>query len=255
MGVVMGQDHALPKTSTSAFHFDRRLTLRELLMWPYLLISLCLAGSPNDTDSISRELTAQCQTGTLIFSQGDCLAVKIYSRSRFTHCAAVVIEDGRPVVYDSMNGVGVRQTDLAEYLKLQTPSEIQILHPTTVWTPQQTEAFHTHLRSQLGRPYGIKHHITGNRATGVHCAEYCTDALLAAEQFEVEEPARVSPGKLYDGLTERKQYADGGLYALRMQTPPPAAKESWCGWAWRETYECTTGCCRQLSRWMLCREK
>lgn len=225
-------------------------------MWPALLISVaCISQAADNAAAVARDIGTQCQTGTLIFSKGDCLAVKVFSGSRFTHCAAVVIEDGQPIVYDSMNGVGVRRTELADYLQLQTPSEIQLLHPAQPWSGKDAAAFQTQLQSQLGRPYGIKHHVSGKRANGVHCAEYCTDALLAAGKVSVKNPPRVSPGSLFDGLTEYKLYAVGSQYTLEVEVAPIAANETWCQWAWRSTFVCTAGCCRQLSRWMLCREK
>lgn len=224
-------------------------------MWPYLLIPI-LAAAPSDTETVLQELTTKCQTGTLIFSQGDCLAVKVFSGSRFTHCAAVVIEDGRPVVYDAMNSTGVRKTALAEYLRIQTPSEIQVVHPAKPLTETEIRSYAHHLQTQLGREYGIKHHVTGKRANGVHCAEYCTDALIAAGLIEADQPARVSPGSLFEGLTEHQLYTNGGTFVLAAKvTSTVRGKESWCRWAWRETCDCTTGTCRQMSRWFLCREK
>jgi hypothetical protein len=223
-------------------------------MWSLLLIPV-LAATPADSEAVCRELSSSCQTGTLIFSQGDCLAVKVFSGSRFTHCGAVVVEDGHPVVYDAMNGVGVRKTPLVEYLRLQTPTDLQIAHPSTPFTDAEADAFRGHLQSQLGRSYGIKHHFTGKRAQGVHCAEYLTEALLAAGKISVDRPARVSPGSLHEGLTEHRIYADAGTYILAAHVPPPPDDESWCGWAWRSTCQCTVGCCRQLSRWFCCREK
>lgn len=224
-------------------------------MWSCLLIPL-LAAAPTYSDAILQELTTTCQTGTLIFSQGDCLAVKVFSGSRFTHCGAVAIEDGQPVVYDAMNGTGVRKTPLADYLRLQTPSEIQVVHPVQPLSDEESQAYATHLESQLGRAYGIKHHVTGQRANGVHCAEYCTDALMAAGRITAEQPARVSPGSLYEGLTEHRLYTDGGVFTLTAKTASTVPEdESWCRRTWRATCACTAGCCRQMSRWFLCREK
>jgi hypothetical protein len=223
-------------------------------MWSLLIVPI-LAAAPADRDAICQELASCCQTGTLLFSQGDCLAVKVFSGSRFTHCGAVVMEDGKPVVYDAMNGCGVRKTDLAEYLRLQTPTELQVVCPATPFTDAEAQAFRDHLHGQLGRPYGIKHHLTGQRSHGVHCAEYLTDALMAAGKIEADKPSRVSPGSLYEGLTNHRLYEDGGSYVLAAREAPAPADESWCRKAWRATCECTVGCCRQMSRWFLCREK
>jgi hypothetical protein len=220
-----------------------------------VLIPLLFATSAA-SESVCRELADQCQTGTLLFSQGDCLAVKIFSGSRFTHCGAVVIEDGKPVVYDAMNRAGVRKTDLVEYLRLQTPTDLQVVHPAAPFTDSEAQAFRNYLQSQLGRPYGVKHHVTGKRATGVHCAEYLTDALMAAGKIEADQPPRVSPGSLYEGLTVHRLYLDGGQYELTAQPPhQPPAQESWRRRTWRAACECAAGCCRQMSRWFFCCEK
>lgn len=224
-------------------------------MWTLLIVPI-LAASPPASETILQELSSHCQTGSLIFSEGDCLAVKVFSGSRLTHCGAVMIEDGEPVVYDAMPGAGVRKMPLVDYLRLQAPSEIQIVHPSKPFAETESRAYAKHLESQLGREYGIKHHVTGQRAKGVHCAEYCTDALLAAGRITAQQPARVSPGSLFEGLTEHCLYTDGGTFVLTAKaTPTLREKESWCRWAWRETCDCTTGCCRQMSRWFLCREK
>lgn len=225
-------------------------------MWSYLLIPL-LAASQSNFDNVVEEISPQCETGTLIFSQGDCLAVKVFSRSRFTHCGAVVMEDDHPVVYDSMNGVGVRKLPLENYLELQSPNEIHVLHPAHPLSAASEEAFVKHLRSQLGRPYAVKHHVTGNRAKGVHCSEYCTDALMAAGIIEAVNPPRVSPGSLFDGLTIHLLYADGGLHSLPPKSVPPPVPDpdTWYCRAWRSTSRCTRGCCQKLSGWFLCSEK
>ena len=222
-----------------------------------LSLIMCLLICADDSATVLQELGADCRTGSLIFSQGDCLAVKVFSQSRFTHCAAVVIEDGQPIVYDAMNGSGVRRQELADYLRSQTPGDLQIVHPAKPLTNEQSRDFLQHLQSQLGRAYGIKHHLTGQRAPGIHCAEYCTDALLAARCVTTANPPRVSPGSLFEGLMEHQLYTDGGAYVLRQKSAgtPPTASETWCQWAWRGTRDCTTGCCRQMSRWFLCRDK
>ncbi len=225
-------------------------------MWPYLLVPLVVTMNPA-SEALLKEVAAECQTGSLIFSQGDCLAVKVFSRSRFTHVAAVLMEDQQPVVYDSMNGAGVRRSELVDFLRLQTPAEIQILHPVTAYSEAECAAFGAHLKSQLGREYGVRHHLTGRRAKGIHCAEYCTDALLAADRFSIVEPPRVSPGSLHAGLMENQLYRDGGNFVLKAQSTVnrPASNESWCQRNWRESWACTVGCYRQMSRWLLCREK
>jgi hypothetical protein len=202
-----------------------------------------------------QDLRTQLPTGTLIFSQGDCLAVKVFTASSYTHVAAIVVEDGGPVVYDAMNGPGVRKSSWENYVTFLTPSEVEFVRPARPLTDAEAAAFSNHLRSQLGRPYRIHHHVTGQRCDGVHCAEYVTDALIAADWITARQPSRVSPGSLLQGVRQTGLYMDGPRIALAEPEAPVPADETWCQWTWRETAACCSGTCRQLSRWFLCRSK
>jgi hypothetical protein len=222
-----------------------------------LLLTCLLAGLPAEANgAVVAELRSTVQTGTLLFSQGDCLAIKVFSGSSHTHVGAVVVEDGLPVVYDAMNGSGVRRQSLAEYVRFLTPSDVQVLQPARPMTAAESAAFVRHLHGQLGRPYRIKHYTTGKRTDGLHCAEYLTDSLIAAGWFTAKEPARVSPGSLYAGVTQSGKYVVGKRFELtEPATPVPTSDETWCQRSWRETQECTSVCCRQMARWFLCRAK
>ncbi|MDZ4686832.1 MAG: YiiX/YebB-like N1pC/P60 family cysteine hydrolase [Planctomycetaceae bacterium] len=220
------------------------------------LLALCLAAVPAEsTTARFAEIRDSVQTGTLIFSQGDCLAVKVFSGSSFTHVATVVREPAGPVVYDAMNGPGVRKTPMDDYLRFLVPSDVEIIHPARPWTESQTRAYVDHLNSQLGRRYRIRHHVTGGRTDGVHCAEYLTDALIAAGQMTASQPSRVSPGSLRQGALEGGVYVAGATYDFAEAKPAEPINETWCQWSCRETAECCSATCRQLSRWFLCREK
>jgi len=225
-------------------------------MWGLVLAGMLSASAVEVNGAVVAELRHEVQTGTLLFSQGDCLAIKVFSGSRFTHVGAVVVEDGRAWVYDSMNGAGVRRQSLEDYVRFLVPSDVWVLHPARPMTDDEAHTFVRHLNSQLGRPYRIKHYSTGHRTDGLHCAEYITDALIAMGWFTAREPARVSPGSLWQGVTWSGRYVDGGAYTLVEPVAPAVARdESWCQWSWRETRECCGACCRQLSRWFLCRSK
>ncbi|MBC8116539.1 MAG: hypothetical protein H7062_19275, partial [Candidatus Saccharimonas sp.] len=136
-------------------------------MWSLLVVCVLSSGPETGPDvrsaspEVLAELKQSLQTGSLVLSQGDCLAVKVFSRSSYTHVGGVVVRDGEVFVYDSMNGTGVRKTPLDEYLRLQTPSQIHVVHPKQPFTPEGATAYETHLDGQLGRRYAIKHHLTG----------------------------------------------------------------------------------------------
>lgn len=233
-------------------------------MWSLLLsgalMSCAWASGPEAgpeirvaSPEVLAELKQSLQTGSLIFSQGDCLAVKIFSGSLYTHVGGVVVKDGEAVVYDSMNGPGVRKTSLDEYLRLQTPSQIHVVHPATAFTAEQSGAYETHLNGQLGRKYAIKHHLTGRRCDGLHCAEYMTDSLMSAQLIRANNPPRVSPGSLLEGLETASLYTSGGRFDLKAAEPPTPENLTWCQRLWHDTGTCCSNTATQLRRWVLCR--
>src|SRR5574339_643048 len=103
-------------------------------MWGAMLAAVLTATPVEANAAAVAELRCNLQTGSLLFSQGDCLAIKVFSGSRFTHVGAVVIEHGRPVVYDSMNGTGVRKQSLDDYVRFLSPSDVHVLHPARPMT-------------------------------------------------------------------------------------------------------------------------
>ena len=228
-------------------------------MWSLFVVCVLASGPEagpeirNASPEVIAELKQSLQTGSLIFSQGDCLAVKIFSASSYTHVAGVVVKDGEVTVYDCMNGPGVRKTSLDEYLRLQTPAQIHVVHPATPFTTARATAYETHLNGQLGRKYAIKHHLTGQRCDGLHCAEYLTDALMSAELIRANNPPRVSPGSLLEGLEKANLYTDGGRFALKAAEPPAPANLTWCQRTWHNTATCCSNTSTQLRRWVLCR--
>jgi hypothetical protein len=224
-------------------------------MWSILLVSLLATTPSPETLRAFPQIAAEVQTGTLIFSQGDCLAVKVFTQSPYTHVGVVVCDGDSRWVYDAMNGPGVRKTPLEDYLRFLVPSDVHLLHPRLAFTETDQSALRKHLDSQLGRPYRIRHHVTGQRCDGVHCAEYVMDSLMAAQRMSAAEPPRVSPGSLLQGAISSRVYMAGGRYAFHERLPEPPPQETWCQRNCRETNECCTALCRQLSRWFLCREK
>ena len=198
-------------------------------------------------------LSDEVQTGSLLVSRGDCVAVKVYSASALTHVAAVVVEDEKILVYDATGGAGVRKQFLSDYLVGLRDARLHPFHPVKPLSEKQKRCFEQHLESQLGRPYAIKHHLTGNRARGLHCSEYVTDALMAAEILSAQNPARVSPASLVEGALESGLYRSGESLELVLDFPDPPANQSWCGWLWFQTKECTFACCRKMRGWIFCK--
>ena len=222
-----------------------------------ILLAAALVATPVETsctsaESAAGEIQSYAQTGTLIFSQGDCLAVRMFTKSPYTHVAAVVVEEGKPYVYDSMNGAGVRKLSLEEYCESECPNTLHIYKPTSRFNKRRCDLFVAHLESELGRPYGVKHHLTGNRSEGIHCAEYMMDALSACRLMKADQPAKVSPDSLRQGIEL------SGLYEKRLivDVAEPVQKETadhWCEKLWIDTKVCTVQCFGQMSRWFACK--
>lgn len=225
----------------------------------WILLTACfVAASDTDMAEVTpREalvrLSDEVQTGTLLVSRGDCLAVKIYSASAYTHVAAVVVRENGVFVYDAMGGAGVRKQLLGDYLEGLEGARVHPFQPVTPFSEKQQQAFAGHLESQLGRPYAIKHHLTGKRAKGLHCSEYVMDAMIAAELMHAKEPARVSPASLVVGILAAGLYEEQQSLQLVSEAPKHPSDENWCGWLWFETKECTLACCRKMRGWVFCK--
>jgi len=222
------------------------------------LAAILAAGHPTDATGVDAATLAaaiapELQTGTLLFTDGDCLAIKASAGGPYTHVAAVVVRNGAPVVFDSMNGIGVRRLSLADYLATQAPDDIDVLQPRRELSPQEALIFESALQQRVGAPYSVLHYITGRRASsGVHCSEYVTDALLSIERVEADRPPRVSPSSLHEGLVSGEIYTESVSVEFPLE-PIPVEADDWCEQVWLDTKHCCFNCCDRLSGWFLCR--
>lgn len=224
-----------------------------------ILVAAVLAAGPaagdasNDAAALAASVAPSLKTGSLLFTEGDCLAIKATAGGPYTHVAAIVIKEGTPVVYDSMNGVGVRKLSLQAYLESQAPDEIDLLQPCNEFSPQEALVFEAALQERVGAPYSVLHYIPGRRAkAGVHCSEYVTDALESIERIDVERPPRVSPSSLHEGLVEGEVYVVESDIRFPME-PTPVESSNWCMQLWLDTKLCCATCGDKLSGWFLCR--
>jgi hypothetical protein len=222
------------------------------------LLAATLTATPAAVESFSSEhaaaisLAETVQTGTLLFNRGDCLAIKVYTNSPYTHVAAVVVEQGSPYVYDSMNGVGVRRLSLEQFLKTQRPDVIHVFQPIEPFSKRRTEIFRQALDRELGRPYAIKHHLTGKRSKGLHCSEYVTDALLSTRLIKVKRPPKVSPASLVKGILQSDLYRPTRMIQVAEIREPVAKGDNWCEQLWIDTKVCSSRCTVKMRRWFLC---
>ena len=227
-----------------------------------LLILVALAADPTATagpaetyaavPAAAAALRPELQTGTLLFSAGDCLAVKTFTLSRYTHVAIVALDGETPWIYDSQNGVGVRRLSLEDYLTATLPDDLHVAAPATAYSPAATVALRAHLEAQLGRPYSVLHYLTGNRHEGLHCAEYVTDALMAAELVTAQRPAGVSPASLRAGLLRHDLYRPTRTLAVLIPQPQREPGRNWCHELWLDTKDCCAGAWSGVQRSVAC---
>ncbi|MCG6156028.1 YiiX/YebB-like N1pC/P60 family cysteine hydrolase [Rubinisphaera margarita] len=207
--------------------------------------------APQVVDLMQDQLTEGC----LLMHEGDCLAVKMFTRSPYTHVGIVLKdESGNWQTYDSANGEGVRKTELCAYLEECAPNGITLLCPSEPYTEEELDTLRLALEEQIGRPYGIRHHLTGNQAEGVHCSEYVTTALIQASVITAERPSRVSPASLRQGLLESDLYREAVVTTVVPDVIPAPPAESWFKQLWIDTKTCTSDCCKSWNRTIFCCE-
>src|SRR5690606_6594958 len=114
-------------------------------------------------------------------------------------------------------------------------------------------AFCSHCESQIGRPYAVRHHLTGERCEGLHCAEFMTDALAAADVARAERPPRVSPSSLRKGLLRHGLYVETRRIVVEDSGPEREPGRNWCSELWLDTKDCCAACWLGFRRRVLCR--
>lgn len=217
------------------------------------MIAVAAPATETDAASFAAKLLREAQTGTLLFSRGECLAIRLATQGPYTHVAAIVVEGRRPFTYDSMNGSGVRRLSLKSYLQIHQPSQVDVLQPTCPLSEKRSARFHDYLNNQLGRPYAVKHHVTGQRDDGLHCSEYVTEALLHSGLIRAERPSRVTPTSLAEGLIAGSVYLHEQTLHCEVPSVTAPAGNNWCEQLWLDTKHCTQQTWHQLGAWFVCK--
>jgi hypothetical protein len=132
---------------------------------------------------------------------------------------------------------------------------VLVYRPQRDLSQDQSRAYRAYLESQLGREYSVKHHISGDRCEGIHCAEYATEALLRTKLIAVKNPVRVSPASLIEGVTENGLYVEKRVWEVESgeSVEPDRKNMGRCRRLWEETRDCWTSSSKRLKGWFLCR--
>lgn len=221
------------------------------------ILAVVLAATPEPQNlefgKAVEAVQAELRPGSLIFSRGDCLAVKVFTISPYTHVGTALDRDGHFEVYDSNPGAGTRKLPLPEFVAAQGDAPLYIFQPVRPWSDEERKRITAHLEQEVGRPYAIMHHVTGNPCEGLHCAEYATQALMAGDLLTAQRPARVSPASLREGILRDDLYHHVATIQVRPERPRPPEGAGWCGRMWFSTKECTGSCYRQMRGWFCCK--
>ena len=223
----------------------------------WILAAAMLAATPEPQNLEFGKAVAAAETelrpGSLIFSRGDCLAVKVFTVSSYTHVGTVIERDGHFEVYDSNPGTGTRKLTFPEYLAAQGNAPLYIYQPVRPCTESERTRITSHLERELGRPYAITHHVTGEPCEGVHCAEYATQALMAGDLLTAKKPARVSPASLREGVVRDDLYRHVATIQVLPERIRPPEGAGWFGRMWFDTRQCSGTCYRKMRGWFCCK--
>jgi hypothetical protein len=221
------------------------------------ILAVVLAATPEPQNlefgKAVAAVESELRPGSLIFSRGDCLAVKVFTVSPYTHVGTVLERGGRFEVYDSNPGTGTRRLSLSEYVAAQGTAPLHIFQPVRPWSDSERARISAHLEQELGRPYAILHHVTGEPCEGLHCAEYATQALMAGELLTAKKPARVSPATLREGILQDEVYRHVATIQVLPERASPPDDAGWCGRMWFSTKECSGACYRKMRGWFCCK--
>ena len=207
------------------------------------------------SDQVVEATQCELKPGSLIIHRGDCLTVKLYTQSPYTHVAIVMPDESQGwVVYDSANGHGVRKSKLNDYLKEPGSGTIELYHLSMDLSQSQCDHLSQALSEELGRPYAVKHYVTGKKARGVHCSEYVTDALISIDLLRAKRPVRVTPASLLQGILEAEIYQAGAAMKVTKQSEVAKKGDGWCHQLWIDTKVCTKSCYKKMGKLFLCQE-
>ena len=109
------------------------------------------------------------------------------------------------------------------------------------------------MKKHIGRPEAIKHQFSGERAAGVQCSEYVTDALQACNVIRAKQPSRVSPGSLAEGVLVSDLYRAKLAFKVRLAPIVKPVARNRCEKLWIDTKFCTIQFCAKMRRWFICR--
>ena len=154
----------------------------------------------------------EIRDGSLLLASGGHAAVRIYTRSPYSHVAIIFRERGRYWVYEANPDHGVRRIPLDVLLRTDQGDRVKLWlsQPRRKLSQDQVRRMHAYAKSQLGRPYSIQSLIPGRLAEGVHCSELVSRILSVGGIRVGNHHSSVMPveivnalvGRLYSPLTE-----------------------------------------------------
>ncbi len=184
----------------------------------------------------ARTKVPEVSTGSILVLHNSNKIVKLSTDSTITHVAMVIVETGKPYVYEA-TPAKVRRLELKKYYKeisvlnrdRSEPMRVEICGPRRSFTDGERERMVAYLQAQLGRRYSIRGYVRKTPGDGIHCASLVGNAVTQSGVCRVVNPDRQSPAALMIGL--RLLYKPGSDVNIPTAAQKPSMCERWSG-AW-----------------------
>ena len=134
-------------------------------------------GAANVAANVASNVAAIVKTGDIVLitsTSPQAKAIAAATRSPFTHTGVVVVEDGKPFVYEA--AAKVQKTALASFLKRAKPGSLALRRVPDLDDARAAKVVAA-ARAKLGTPYDLAFSTTND---ALYCSEYVRVVFAAA---------------------------------------------------------------------------
>lgn len=126
---------------------------------------------------------------------------------------------------------------LAELARIQQRRQhdnqmrVWMLIPKQSYSADELAAIDQHIDQQVGRRYSVLGYLSGERAEGIHCAQFTAECLQSTGRLERGDWHRSSPSSLVKTL--QSTHSD----LTKIELPAYQSSSSWCQESWLRVRE------------------
>jgi uncharacterized protein YycO len=175
---------------------------RKLLILPLILFSLaalfyCISPAAKSSfEKIKTSSTIELKTGDIIFQSGSDIhqqAIKEATKSKFSHCGIIFIENGKQLVYEAVQPVTV--TPLKQWIKRGDGfryTVCRLKQADSILTDASITKMQLYIKKQIGKDYDFKFMWDDSE---IYCSELVWKAYTESTGIKLCAPKRM---KEYD---------------------------------------------------------